>query len=241
MADQQQSGAVSAAFPAPPPFYKYFTEQNLEQLKELQDKYQSETGVGADNRSHNQSTRLVDLPPELRYLVPPPLPPTGKYRSFGEEHDINASLTSLPEDTAQLYPNPPKPQHLLKITRSLLLNFLEMVHILATNPKDYPTKWEDLRDLFRNAHQLVNEYRPHQARESLILMMEDQVKRCREEIRGVKEMKRKVEAILEGLGDESLGSIEDSRDQRERTMGEMEEKQREEEKTVWEILAQQLG
>ena len=72
-------------------------------------------------------------------------------------------------------------------------------------------------------------------------MMEDQVKRCREEIRGVKEMKRKVEAILEGLGDESLGSIEDSRDQRERTMGEMEEKQREEEKTVWEILAQQLG
>ena len=130
------------------------------------------------------------------------------------------------------------------MTRSLLLNFLEMVHILAVNPSDYPAKWDDLRDLLRNAHQMVNAYRPHQARESLILMMEEQVERCREEIRGVREMKRKVEGILEGLAGEggeveggSNGSWEEGGEE-----GEIERRRKlDEERRVWEVVAQYVG
>lgn len=50
----------------------------------------------------------------------------------------------------------------------------------------------------------MNEYRPHQARESLILMMQDQLDRSREEVKGIEMMKLKVEGILEGLGNAKL-------------------------------------
>ena len=47
----------------------------------------------------------------------------------------------------------------------------------------------------------VNEYRPFQAREALIMMMEEELERGRAEIRGMKVMKEKVDGILAGLGE----------------------------------------
>lgn len=68
----------------------------------------------------------------------------------------------------------PSPQSLLQITRSILLSYLELLHILVANPAgaEYGPKWEDLRDLFRNAHAILNQYRAWQGREALIGMME---------------------------------------------------------------------
>lgn len=63
---------------------------------------------------------------------------------------------------------------------------------------------QDLRTLFINFHHLLNEYRPHQARESLILMMQDQLERSKAETEGILRMKAEVESVLEGLGRESL-------------------------------------
>ncbi|MCJ1300769.1 Mediator of RNA polymerase II transcription subunit 7 [Hypocenomyce scalaris] len=247
MAGQQPTGAVSAAFPAPPPFYKHFTEQNLARLKELQES-QLGSEPATDDPSNN-STKvpsasahpLTDLPPELRYLIPPSPPPSGEYKSFGDHYNISATVPSLSaQGIPQLYPSPPTPLHLRHITRSLLLNFLEFTHILATNPADYGAKWDDLRDLFLNAHHLINEYRPHQARESLILLMEEQVRRGREEVRGVREVKAKVEGILEGLedtGKEGLGELERVGHEGRKTMEEIRgERRRGEERTVWEII-----
>ena len=115
---------------------------------------------------------------------------------------IAAPEPSLPLETEKLYTSPPMPTALLRLTRSILLNFLEFVHILATNPADYPAKWEDLRDLFRNAHHAVNEYRPYQAREALIKMLEDQIQRSKDEIHGVQEMKIKVDGVLKSIADD---------------------------------------
>lgn len=62
----------------------------------------------------------------------------------------------------------------------------------------------DLRTLFINFHHLLNEYRPHQARESLILMMQDQLENSRAETEGIMKMKEKVEGILVGLSEVKL-------------------------------------
>ena len=66
----------------------------------------------------------------------------------------------------------------------------------------------DLRTLFINFHHLLNEYRPHQARESLILMMRDQLERSRKETEGILKMKEEVEGMLEGLQKIGLGERE---------------------------------
>ena len=97
MADQPQSGAISAAFPAPPPFYRHFTTQNLERVKELQASKVAATGSQEKAEDFKLSQEdLVDLPVdvrnELRYLVPPAPPADGKYWSFGEERSVNTCL-----------------------------------------------------------------------------------------------------------------------------------------------------
>lgn len=84
----------------------------------------------------------------------------------------------------------------MTLTRSILLNFLELAGVLSINPADAAEKVEHLQTLFYNVHDLINQYRPHQARESLVLMMEEQVERFRGEIASVKEGKTKVEELL---------------------------------------------
>jgi mediator of RNA polymerase II transcription subunit 7 len=125
----------------------------------------------------------------------------------------------------QLYPEPPadtsatgapssqwtldRAFHLKKMTRSIMLNFLELVGMLSRDvmpindgPPLYEEKMRQLSVLFFNAHQLINEYRPHQARESLIIMMEEQLERKRNEIESAKRMKEKVASLLGTLGEE---------------------------------------
>jgi len=96
---------------------------------------------------------------------------------------------------------------LKKLAKSLLLNFLELVGVLSINAEDYKEKNNDLNTLFTNFHHLLNEYRPHQARESLILMMQDQLERSRAETQGIKDMRAKVEGVLEGLSQAKLAEI----------------------------------
>ena len=86
--------------------------------------------------------------------------------------------------------------YLTKLTKSLLLNFLELTTILADDPSEGPDKVEHVKKLFLNAHHLVNMYRPHQAREQLIRMMEERLEEGRKEIEACDQMKMKVEAKL---------------------------------------------
>ncbi|MCJ1364487.1 Mediator of RNA polymerase II transcription subunit 7 [Acarospora aff. strigata] len=213
MADQQQqSGAISAAFPAPPPFYKHFTEQNLSRLKELQQKAQSDDqGI----------TQL--------YPSQPPAPPPAT--STIATTTVTNSTSEWTFDHAF---------HLRKLAKSLLLNFLELIGTLAVNPEHYGRKIEDLRTLFINMHHLINEYRPHQARESLIMMMEEQVERCRAEVRGIRQVRGKVKGILDGLKESSVVGMEEVGEKE--MEGEQRRRRREEEdRRVWEALERELG
>ena len=85
-----------------------------------------------------------------------------------------------------------------------MLKFYEFVDILAENPNEYPPKWDELAALFRNTERALNEYRPFLAREEMIRLLEEDVKRGKEEIEGVKAMKHKVDGVL---GDIREGAI----------------------------------
>lgn len=250
---QQQSNALAAAFPSPPPFFQHFTIESIEFIAALRAAKQAESSeLSSDPQNKpneasgtKQALRLFDLPPELRFLQPPEPPAEGVYRSFGDVFNVsnlwypcltlsplltilfklNEGLPSLIEQGIdQLYTPPGTPSTsgsgshsdraliLKRIAKSLLLNFLELMGIMSVNPEQYAEKIQDLRTLFINFHHLLNEYRPHQARESLIMMMEDQLERSKNETAGIERMKAKVEGILNGLGQAKLadGNVKSS-------------------------------
>lgn len=85
----------------------------------------------------------------------------------------------------------------------------------------------------------MNEYRPHQARETLIEMMEEQIRREREETKEAKEMVRRVRETLERIaaddnGDEKAMGMEDRGEENEPV-------EDDEEKIVWRVLEREVG
>lgn len=97
MAETGQQRAVTAAFPPPPPFWKHFTSANLEKLEEFKKEASSK-----DNNKENKKIwspadlRSLQLPPELRYLVPPEPPQSGFYNLFGEAQNVCRINSSTP-------------------------------------------------------------------------------------------------------------------------------------------------
>lgn len=96
---------------------------------------------------------------------------------------------------------------LKRLAKSLLLNFLELTGVLAQSPADAEAKIKDLRTLFINIHHILNEYRPHQARESAIEMMQDHLDRTRTETAAIRTQVDKARKVLEGLGSLDLSSF----------------------------------
>jgi mediator of RNA polymerase II transcription subunit 7 len=111
--------------------------------------------------------------------------------------------------------------------------------IMSVNPEQYAEKIQDLRTLFINFHHLLNEYRPHQARESLILMMEEQLERARSETAGIEGMKVKVEGILSGLGKAKLAGGEEEGEEGDEIKGKAEDN--DVEVAIWEELRREFG
>ena len=91
-------------------------------------------------------------------------------------------------------------------------------------------------------HKVLNAYRPHQARETLILMMEDQVMKIKGETEAVRESVGRARGVVEelGKGDEGvekngkIGGMENG-DEKGRRVNERREKR------VWEVLEREVG
>jgi len=104
MAEGSQANPLSSAFPAPPPFYKHFTPSNLAQVAEARPRTtppQPSTngdgdGDGAPSQPTTIAARLGDLPPELRFLLPPDPPTTGIYHSFGDRYNVRSAPSNAP-------------------------------------------------------------------------------------------------------------------------------------------------
>jgi mediator of RNA polymerase II transcription subunit 7 len=89
---------------------------------------------------------------------------------------------------------------LKRLVKSLLLNFLELTGVLSCQPAHADAKIEDIRTLFINIHHALNEYRPHQARESAAEMMQEHLDRTRRETVAIRSQVDKARRVLEGLG-----------------------------------------
>ncbi|CAH1761092.1 17187_t:CDS:2 [Entrophospora sp. SA101] len=172
---------ISSAFPEPPFYYKQYTNENLALLKQLKEQQQlgneekmdTETEV---NHHNHQNFNLLELEP------PKPITDS-EYYMFGVRWTVEDKLLSLEEQNfEQLYPENSidRVVELKKLSISTIFNFVELLEIMVKEPEKSLEKFEQIRLLIINMKHLLNEYRPHQARDTLRLIMEDQLKRRRE-------------------------------------------------------------
>ena len=196
MAAEPQAGAISAAFPAPPPFYRSFTPENLASLQRFLDpSSQSSTDtLRSSGLSILSIADTTSLPTELRHLIPPTTSDDGKYRSFGTLHDIDPVIYS-PQQI-------PTRENLLNLTDRLMRLYHRYVQILATNPSGelWVPQWEEIKRTFEDVHKVINEYRPHEARESLITRYENQIKQVTEETQRVRRSVERARKVVGELG-----------------------------------------
>jgi len=78
MEEEEQAQGPKSFFPQPPlHFFQHHTDENAARLKELQ----AQDPNGAP-------PHLLELPEELRYLVPPREPEDGKWKGFGVLNEV---------------------------------------------------------------------------------------------------------------------------------------------------------
>jgi MED7 protein len=70
-ADDGENAMFTENMPAPPPFWRFFTPENVKKVEKL--------------KENNEA-----IPSDLSALVPPPVPEDGKYRSFGGSFNVTA-------------------------------------------------------------------------------------------------------------------------------------------------------
>lgn len=153
----------------------------------------AQEGTSADQQP---STVLAYPLPPLQYINSiepdnPPAPPQpiteGVYYMFGQKISLDDAIIAPLEahGTKRLYPRSEydHKKELKKINASILVNFLDLVDVLVKCPDTDKRveKCNDLATLFINFHHLINELRPHQARETLRVWLNAQ-RRTREEI-----------------------------------------------------------
>eukprot|EP00092_Neocalanus_flemingeri_P003988 GFUD01004293.1.p1 GENE.GFUD01004293.1~~GFUD01004293.1.p1 ORF type:complete len:246 (-),score=70.97 GFUD01004293.1:77-763(-) len=132
---------------------------------------------------------------------PPPIQET--YSMFGVTiNNDDAIIQSLEsQGFKRLYSakDIDRKKELRKLNHSILVNFLDLIDILIKCPESpkRDEKIEDTNLLFIHMHHLINEFRPHQARETLRVMLMVQ-KRKRTQFTGkFKEHLEKVETIIQ--------------------------------------------
>ncbi|KII68335.1 Mediator of RNA polymerase II transcription subunit 7 [Thelohanellus kitauei] len=166
---------------------------------------------------------LYPLPPEIYKLYTddniqkgttpkPPMVVSGQYKSFGVSCDTNETLIkslesqgiqSLKQDLNGLlkFTHLDDRRDLVKLNRSILFNFLDLLSIISHDPTDEAKfeKVEQLRLMFINFHHIINELRPIQAFESVGIFLSKQLQIYRDEIVQVKKAIEESEQSLEKI------------------------------------------
>lgn len=157
-----------------------------------------------------------------------PLPPAPiaiePYTMFGCPFFPNESIVRSLESqkVRRLYPqNYDHKKELKRMNHSLLANFLDLLDILVKAPDSEKRldKIEDIKLLFINMHHLINEYRQHQARETIRVMMAVQ-KKQRLDI--AERFHRQLEKVTENLESylDAMPSLKQSVEIKEEVMDE---------------------
>ena len=100
----------------------------------------------------------------------------------------------------RLYPhNYDHKRELKKLNYSILVNFLDLLDVLIKSPDSQRRleKIDDLTLLFIHMHHLINEFRPHQARETLRVMLDVQKRQRLDTIERFQTHFTRVEEMLQ--------------------------------------------
>ncbi|KAJ1898036.1 Mediator of RNA polymerase II transcription subunit 7 [Coemansia sp. IMI 209127] len=189
MQDQSQQH-LDASYPAPPDYFTLFTDANIARA----------TGTDTADALDN---------PDLRFLVPPPPPTSGSYSTFGRTWQVNDRLPSLAEQNIpQLYPDGPidRIAELKSLNHTAIFEFLDLVDVLIKDPSQYAARTDRIRNIFVNAHHLINEYRDHQAKESLKLMLLRQIDNKRLAAEATRTKCAHLRQVIASLKQDALGS-----------------------------------
>ncbi|KAM7361987.1 mediator complex subunit 7 [Cochliomyia hominivorax] len=176
-----------------------------------------------------QESQVMSLPlPPVQYInlfteenirrnrAPRPPPPIqDMYSMFGMQYNNEEMIRSLEsQNIKRLIPiHFDRRKELKKLNHSLFVNFLDLIDLLIQYP-DSPRRTEKIDDLsllFVHMHHLLNEFRPHQARETLRVMMEMQKRqrvettnRFNKHLERVREIVNNAFAALPQITDEEL-------------------------------------
>ncbi|POS70138.1 hypothetical protein DHEL01_v211470 [Diaporthe helianthi] len=224
MADavQHQPPNISSTYPNPPDFlWRDFTPENISRYDDLSKKWRLEHPEAADQAT---IPPIPDLPQDLRHLQPPPEPADGAWKLYGDRFTLKDELPTLEEmGVPRLVPsaiqsttpanhhpssssssspdaNRERALNLKRLAKSVLLNFLELMGAASIDPDGLLDKAADIQTILFNMHHGINEYRPHQARESLIQTMQTRLDQIRAETAAVNAVTDKAKRVLEGLG-----------------------------------------
>lgn len=130
----------------------------------------------------------------------PPPPVEGSYVLYGATYTTDDVLPSLEEQgVRQLYPKSPNidfKKELRSLNRELQLHILELADILVDRPSQYARRVEEISLIFKNLHHLLNSLRPHQARATLIHLLELQIQRRKQAVEDIKRRREEAQARL---------------------------------------------
>ncbi|CAN4122985.1 unnamed protein product [Withania somnifera] len=95
-------------------------------------------------------------------------------------------------------------KELRALNRELQLHILELADVLVERPSQYARRVEEISLIFKNLHHLLNSLRPHQARATLIHILELQIQRRKQAIEDIKRRREEAQKLLK----EALGTPE---------------------------------
>ncbi|KAK6455708.1 mediator of RNA polymerase II transcription subunit 7 [Scheffersomyces xylosifermentans] len=196
---------ISSLYPPPPVYVKFFTEENQNKLQAWQKTQKKTQKELSKSESEDQPEKSNSVPPgELRFLVPPKPPAGTHYRGYGNLWSFEDKLPSLKsanweqlyQDDDESITSETKIKELHKLMDSLLLNFLELIGLASIDPSQYESKIKDISLILININHLLNTYRPHQSRESLIMLLKKQIDAKRASINQIDKVSQEVRAKL---------------------------------------------
>lgn len=215
---------ISSLYPPPPPYFKFFTQENLNKVNSWKKEQDQEESSPEDPRKVPEG--------ELQFLIPPEQPSGTHYRGYGNLWSFEDKLPSLKEagwtqlykEEDELITSQTKIEELHKLMDSLLLNFLELIGSMSVDPSKFHYKIEDLKLLLININHILNTYRPHQTRESLIMLLKKQIDKKNNEINEIDKVSTSITEKIQKLTNNVKGTNEDVDESNESSSAELKKK-----------------
>lgn len=204
---------LSSTYPFPPSYFTYFTDESIKKLKEFQEQNEGQEPSfplnilipptkpeGKAYRSFGNQWQFDNTIMSLKDVGIPQLYKLGE--DLDEKPKTEEAGSEIKgEDTNENKVNDIKTrsQELKKLVHSLLIKFVELCGVMSISPEQFPAVVEEIRIILINTHHLMNEYRPHQSRESLLSLLQQQVDKTKDEVKDLKQKNNDIRQKIAGL------------------------------------------